>query len=224
MGSGAAATKAVSNLVLLDGRFDALPGVVAEGRRIIANIERISRLFLTKTTWAMLLGIFFGLTMWAFPFLPRQLSAMDGFTIGLPAFALALLPNAQRYLPGFLRRSLAFSVPGGFAVAAGVIAMQLWMRSVGGYTEVEGKTATTIAMSIAGIWVLVALSRPLTKLKWSIIVAALVVFVLAYTFPFVKDFFEFVPLTIDQVIPPLVVGSCVAAVLELVNRFALRVR
>ncbi|MEN9752786.1 MAG: hypothetical protein RL670_477, partial [Actinomycetota bacterium] len=64
MGSGAAATKAVSNLILLDGRFDALPGVVAEGRRIIANIERVSRLFLTKTTWAMLLAIFFGITLW----------------------------------------------------------------------------------------------------------------------------------------------------------------
>jgi cation-transporting ATPase E len=218
MGSGAAATKAVSNLILLDGRFDALPGVVAEGRRIIANIERVSRLFLTKTTWAMLLAIFFGITLWTFPFLPRQLSAMDGYTIGLPAFALALLPNAQRYLPGFLRRSLAFCLPAGLAVALGVAAIELWMRAVGGYSEVESQTATTIAMSIAGIWVLATLSRPLNAVKLAIVAAAIVVFIAAYTLPIVNTFFGFVALSPTQLVAPLVVGCGSAALLEVINR------
>src|SRR5690606_7059542 len=66
--SAAQATKAVARLVLLDGRFERLPGVVAEGRRVIANIERVSMLFLTKTTYALSVGVIFGLLAWAFPF------------------------------------------------------------------------------------------------------------------------------------------------------------
>ncbi|MEY4312848.1 MAG: hypothetical protein RLZZ319_357, partial [Actinomycetota bacterium] len=123
MGSGAAATKAVSNLVLLDGRFSSLPGVVDEGRKVIANIERLSRLFLTKTVWAMLLAAFFGIAAQSFPFLPRQLSAVDMFTIGVPSFLLALLPNSRRYVPGFLGRALAFCVPAGVVTASAVLGL-----------------------------------------------------------------------------------------------------
>ena len=103
MNSGAAATKAVARLVLLDGQFSHLPDVVAEGRQVIANIERVSMLFLTKTAYATGLAILFGLLVLEFPFLPRQLSITDGLTIGIPAFFLALLPNTQRYVPGFLQ-------------------------------------------------------------------------------------------------------------------------
>jgi cation-transporting ATPase E len=97
MDSAAAATKAVSRLVLLDGRFDRLPGIVAEGRQVIANIERVSMLFLAKTAYAVILSVTFGALLWGFPFLPRQLSATDGITIGIPAFFLALVPNLRRY-------------------------------------------------------------------------------------------------------------------------------
>ena len=96
MNSGSAATKAVARLVLLDGQFSHLPDVVAEGRQVIANIERVSMLFLTKTAYATGLAILFGMMVLEFPFLPRQLSITDGLTIGIPAFFLALMPNAQR--------------------------------------------------------------------------------------------------------------------------------
>ena len=111
MGSGAAATRAVARLVLLDGQFSHLPKVIDEGRRVIANVERLSKLFLTKTVFALILAIFFGLMLWPFPFLPRQFSAVDGLTIGLPALVLALLPKAPRYVPGYLRRAAAFCAP-----------------------------------------------------------------------------------------------------------------
>ena len=68
-------------------------------------------LFLTKTVYATLLAVLFGLLVLEFPFLPRQLSITDGLTIGIPAFFLALMPNAQRYIPGFLRRSPGGGVP-----------------------------------------------------------------------------------------------------------------
>ena len=110
MNSAAPATKAVARLVLLDGRFDRLPGVVAEGRRVIANIERVSKLFLSKTAYSIAIAVSFGLLNLQFPFLPRQLSFTDGLTIGIPSFFLALMANSRRYRPGFLRRSLSFAV------------------------------------------------------------------------------------------------------------------
>ena len=57
MGSGSPASRAVAQIVLLDNKFATLPYVVGEGRRVIGNIERVSNLFLTKTTYATLLAI-----------------------------------------------------------------------------------------------------------------------------------------------------------------------
>jgi cation-transporting ATPase E len=88
--------------VLLDGRFATLPGVVAEGRRVTANIERVANLYVTKTVWATMLAFLVGLTWWAYPFLPRHLSIVDVLTIGIPSFFLALAPNTRRYRPGSL--------------------------------------------------------------------------------------------------------------------------
>ena len=101
MGSGAAATRAVAELVLLDSRFATLPGVVAEGRRVTANIERVANLFITKTVWATLLAVAVGATLLPYPFLPRHLTIIDTLAIGIPSFFLALAPNTRRYLPGF---------------------------------------------------------------------------------------------------------------------------
>ena len=72
MGGGSAAARGVARLVLLDGRFAALPAVVAEGRRVLANIERVAKLFLTKTVYALLLSLAVGLAGLPFPFLPRH--------------------------------------------------------------------------------------------------------------------------------------------------------
>ena len=106
MGNGAPATRAVAQIVLLDGSFATLPGVVAEGRRVIANIERVANLFVTKTVYAMLLAIAVGFARWPYPFLPRHLTIVSTLTIGIPAFFLALAPNTRRYEPGFVQRVL----------------------------------------------------------------------------------------------------------------------
>ena len=112
MGSGAPATKAVAELVLLNGSFGALPGVVAEGRRVTANIERVANLFITKTVWATLLAVAVGVTLLPYPFLPRQLTIIDSLAIGIPSFFLALAPNTRRYQPGFTGRDPALRHPG----------------------------------------------------------------------------------------------------------------
>jgi len=217
MGSAAAATKAVSNLVLLDSKFSSLPGVVSEGRRVIANIERVSRLFLTKVVWAMTLTLVFGSFLWAYPILPRQISAMDVFTIGLPSFALALLPNSRRYLPGFLKRALYFCVPGGLIVGGSVIALDVWLRSAG-YSVEEERSSTAILMSIAGLWVLCALARPFTRASLSIVVAMYALMVGTFAVPAIGNFFGFTQLDPAQWFAPVVLGVLVCAGLETVNR------
>ena len=223
MGSGSPATKAVSNLVLLDGKFSNLPGVVAEGRRVIANVERVSKLFLTKTTWALTLALTFGLLAWPFPFLPRQLSGIDSFTIGLPAFALALLPNPQRYLPGFLKRALRFTIPSGLAIALSVIALRLVTHSQN-WTDGQAQTATMVTMSVTGIWVLSILARPLDRIKLAIFVGMIAVGVLVFTVPLATAYFGFVALTWTQLAIAGGIGVAGGAIIDLASRLQRNVR
>lgn len=218
MGSGSAATKAVARIILLDGKFSSLPGVVAEGRKVIANIERIARLFLTKTTWAMTLAITFGLLLWRFPYLPRQLSALDGFTIGLPSFALALLPNKQRYLPGFLGRTLRFTIPSGLIIGGSVVWLAAMLQGQGNLGI--SQTSVSLLLAIAGLWVIVTLSRPFDKWRISIVVASYILFALVFCVPFVATFFGFVWLTPQQLIEPLGISLLACSGIESTHRWA----
>lgn len=216
MGSGSAATRAVANLVLLDNRFASLPEIVSEGRRVIANVERLSRLFLTKTVWAMILAVVFGLTFWEFPFLPRQLSAVDGFTIGIPAFLLAFLPNSQRYQPGFLKRALLFCVPAGLVTALGVIVLSVIMRT-SSWTQAESQTATAMLLSITGLWVLSSLDRPTNRTKLGVLLAMLLLAFALFYLPLTVEFFGFTQLGLDKFLPVVGLGAVVGASLELIR-------
>lgn len=217
MGSGAPATRAVSNLVLLDSRLSSLPGVVDEGRKVIANIERLSRLFLTKTVWAMILAAVFGALFMSFPFLPRQLSAIDFFTIGIPAFLVALLPNSRRYVPGFLGRALLFCIPAGVVTAAAVLWLTWAIATAGTWELAESQTATALVLSMTGLWVLTSLTRPLDVWRVAIVAAMVVVSVGLFGIPFFAEFFGFVPLTWEQFSLVAIAGGTANAVLSVIT-------
>lgn len=220
MNSGAAATKAVARLVLLDGQFSHLPDVVAEGRQAIANIERVSMLFLTKTVYATGLAILFGCLVMEFPFLPRQLSITDGLTIGIPAFFLALLPNAQRYVPGFLRRSLSFAIPAGIIIAIALTVYTRLALSLGA-PEPELRTGATIVLAVVGLWVLTVLSRPITRVKGLVIGAMFVALLTIFSVPIVAEFFQLVDP--GQEVAALVAAVAVVTIMGIeVVRFAHR--
>lgn len=218
MESGSPATKAVARIILLDGRFSHLPGVVAEGRQVIANIERVSMLFLTKTAYATGLAVLFGIMLLQFPFLPRQLSVVDGLTIGLPAFVLALLPNTRRYLPGFLRRSLTFAIPAG-AIIAVTLAGYARAADAIGIPQDELRTGSTLILTIVGLWVLIVLSRPIEGLKLAVIGAMMVGLILVYSVPIAADFLQFVNPTLPTAL--LIIGTVLIAILgiEIVRFF-----
>ena len=190
MDTAAQATKAVARIVLLDGRFDRMPGVVAEGRRVIANIERVSMLFLTKTTYAFAIAVVFGLLAWSFPFLPRQLSITDGLTIGIPAFFLALMPNADRYRSGFLKRSLAFSIPSGLIVTAALIVLHVAGDRLGAFSVTDMQAASTLTLAGIALWVLAVLARPVSPFRILIVLAMYAGLALVWLIPLTRDFFE----------------------------------
>jgi len=188
MGSGAAATKAVAELVLLDGRFATLPGVVAEGRRVTANIERVANLFVTKTVWTALLAIAVGVTLLPYPFLPRHLTIIDTLTIGVPSFFLALAPNQRRYVPGFVSRVLRFAIPAGGIVAAATLAAYLLARAAG-LALAQQRTAAVLVAFILSLCVLVLLAIPLTWRRFLLVVAALAGFAMLFPLPAVRGFY-----------------------------------
>ena len=191
MGSGAAATKSVARMVLLDGQFSRLPRVVAEGRRVIANIERVSNLFLTKTVYAILLSVVIGVLLWNFPFLARQFAPTDGLTIGIPALFLALAVEQRPYRPGFLRRSLRFSIPAGAVTAMVLIGVLAYARLSETYPARESATAAAIALSILGFWVLLVTSRPLTRGRSLMLITMVIVQVGCFVVPVVREFLDF---------------------------------
>ena len=188
MGSGSPATRAIAQLVLLDGKFATLPGVVAEGRRVIGNIERVANLFLTKTVYATLLSFIIGLVGWAFIFLPRHLTLISALTIGIPAFFLALAPNKARYRPGFVKRVLRFAVPAGIVAALAAFAAGALSRVYSWISLSESRTAAVIVIAIIGLWVLGVLARPFNLWKALLVTAMAAGFLLALLVPFVRDF------------------------------------
>ena len=174
--------------MLLDGRFATLPGVVAEGRRVTANIERVANLFVTKTVWATLLAIAAGVALLPFPFLPRHLTIIDTLAIGVPSFFLALAPNPRRYRPGFTGRVLRFAIPAGAIIAAATFAAYALARAAG-LPLVQQRTAAVLVTLTLSLCVLVLLAIPLTWRRMLLVGAALAGFVLLFPLPVVRDFY-----------------------------------
>ena len=215
MGNGTQATKAVAQIVLVDSKFSVLPGVLSEGRRIIANMERVSSLFLAKTTYAAVLVIVTALVGWRYPFLPRQFSYIDSLTIGIPAFFLALWPNPRRYVPGFLRRTLSLAMPTGVILATTALVA---FGIVDGPPQARESTAAILSLMLGAIWLLVITSRPLSLWKWVLLASVISATVGGVLIAPVRDFFSMVAPNGYEWLVILCVGACSAALIEIAQR------
>jgi cation-transporting ATPase E len=190
MGSGSEATKAVADLVLTDNAFSSLPTVVNEGRKVINNVERVSNLFVTKAAYAVLLTFAVGLLDSPFPFLPRQLTLIGTFSIGVPGFFLALAPEVDLIRPGFLRRVLWFSIPAGvIAGTATLIAYEMALH-VAELDLDEARTLATVTLLAIGLVVLAVASRPVRSWKLGLVVAMAAGYVVVFLVPFLRDYFR----------------------------------
>jgi cation-transporting ATPase E len=213
MGGGAQAARAVAQIVLLRSRFDVLPDVVAEGRRIIGNIERVANLFLTKTVYVALLALAVGVAQLPFPFYPRHLTIVSTLTIGVPAFFLALAPNRRRARAHFLRRVLRFALPAGVIAASATFAAYAVASLETDLGVPAARTTATIVLFGVGMVVLTLLALPLTRLRSLLLAALVAVFLGLFVLPATRTFFALST-------PPLLVWVS-AAVLVLAAAAAL---
>jgi len=236
MGNGAQATKAVAQLVLLDGRFSHMPSVLAEGRRVIGNVERVANLFVAKNVMSLIAILSAALFVLPFPFLPRHLTLVSAVTIGIPAFFLALGPNKRRYIPGFLKRVLRFAVPAGVVSGLVVLVSYVLARnevgappaseclvktesndSVANVICWQPSTAATIALLFTAFWILVVLSRPFRPWKTALVGSMVGLAALAFITPLGQSFFNF-SLTTTTLWMSLAVGAVGAAGIEIIYR------
>jgi cation-transporting ATPase E len=154
MGSGSDASRSVARVVLLDGTFAAIPQLLGEARRVIANIERVAGLFVTKTVYAAIIAVIIGVAAVPFPFYPRHLTIVSTLAIGVPGFFLALAPGAPRAKPGFTRRVLAFTIPAGTAAAAATLGSYALARAADGTSTQAARTAAMLALLAVSLWIL----------------------------------------------------------------------
>lgn len=191
MASGSEASRNVADLVLLDSDFSAMPYIVAEGRRCINNIGRSAALFLVKTVFATILGIWFVFLNLPYVFVPIQLTLISGVTIGIPAFFLALEPNNERVRGNFLYTVIRRALPGGLTIVCSVLLIEF----IGWILEVSPDEISTIAVlitTVIGFLVLNEVSSPLTRMR-RILIGGLGLIFLAAVFIF-PDLFSLVSL------------------------------
>ena len=190
MGSGSASTRAVAQLVLLDNSFATLPEVLAQGRKVINNVERVANLFVTKAAYAVLLTVLVGIFTVEYPFLPRHLTLVGTFSIGVPGLFLALAPSTELIRPGFLTRVLRFSIPAGVLAAMASFFVYEIARRHEEVTLPEARTVATFTLLGVGLVILMVISRPLRPWKFGLAAAMAGSYMLVMVWPWARGYFE----------------------------------
>ena len=218
MGSGSGATKAVAQIVLLDDRFATLPEVVAEGRRVIGNIERVANLFLVKSVYSFVLVILVGIFQLEYPFLPRHTTLIAALTIGIPAFFLALAPNYERAKPGFVRRVLRFAIPAGL-VAGTEVFIAYWVARAESGSLVQAQTTAMVSLFACSLYIVQLVARPIVWWKVVLIASMAGLFVLCVVLPAGRKFFDLHFGSWYQWTTGLVIAAISCIALELLWRY-----
>jgi len=220
---------------LLDNKFATLPYVVAEGRRVIGNIERVSNLFLTKTVYSVLLafliglsgvlGQLFGFESLPYPFLPRHVTIAAWFTIGIPAFVLSLAPNNERARTGFVQRVMRLAVPSGLIIgtASFVCYLLTYSGSHSSETErVQASTATLITLIMIAMWVLAIVARPYNWWKLLLIGVSAASYLILFSVPVSRHFFKLDPSNVTVTTVALICGAVGIVAVELASAIMTR--
>ncbi len=217
MASGSEAARNVSQLVLLDSNFSSMPKVVAEGRRVINNIQKVSILFLTKTIFSFLLAVVALLRNGTYPISPSQLFMIDFLVIGAPSFFLALEPNDRKVVGKFLFNVLSRSIPGALVVIVNSIIIFM-MEGILGLETQETSTLIVITATYTCMMVLFKVCSPFNILRRILFFCSFTAFICLTLFvPWIFDFTpffaipgsDFVPLELSSIL--LIICLCEAA-------------
>lgn len=214
MASGSDASRNVSQLVLLDSDFSALPSVVAEGRRVINNIERAASLFLVKTTFSAVLSlllIIFQLS--TYPFEPIQLTLINTLFVGIPSFILALEPNDRRVKGNFLSKVFKRALPAGLTVAFAITLICWIYNDIGFDVSPQISTMSVYITACVSFIVLMQVCMPYTKDKIFMLALLFVAFVFAVSNPFLSEMFTLVSLYPDMVVKLVIIMLCIIPIM-----------
>ena len=200
MGSGSDAAKNVAHLVSINSNFSALPDVVAEGRRVVNNLQRTCSLFLVKTMFAVLFTLISVITMWSspnsnapfqYPFTPNNMYVWELLTIGIGSLFLSLQPNNERLKPGFLNNILTRSVPAALTqVLACVVFFIAAFATAGTFIDFEtAKAMAVITFSVGSFIVLFRICMPFDIYRVALVIGLVIIGVIF----FMIDIFVFYP-------------------------------
>jgi cation-transporting P-type ATPase E len=194
-GTGAQMARSVADLVLVSGDFDVVPQLVAEGRRALRNLQRVAKLYVTKSAFAAFLILTIGTTSEAYPLLPRHLSIAAAIAIGIPTFFLALAPSTGAWRPSHFARDVArFAVPAGFIAGTGLTASYLFAIHDLDYSIVDSRTIATSVLIVVGLYLVLALeatgSRKRSTLVAAMCLALAGMYVATIVIPASRHFFE----------------------------------
>ena len=155
MAQGSEAAKNIANLVLLDNNFKNMPYIVAEGRRVINNIQRAASLFLVKTIFSTLLSVITLFLNYRYPFVPIQLTLISSLTIGIPSFFLALEPNHNRIKGNFIINVITHAAPGALMVIVSILSVSIY-TTIFQYSD---EVRSTMCVTLTGACMLTILHR-----------------------------------------------------------------
>lgn len=172
MASGSEAASQVAQLVLMDSDFSKMPAVVAEGRRVVNNIERTASLFLVKNIFSMLLSLFSVCMVLEYPLEPAQISLISMFTIGIPGFIMSLEPNKERIQGRFLSKVIRKALPAGLTDFLVVSAMVIFCKEFA-VNESDVSTACTVIVAIVGFMILYRIASPMNRLHWIMLIGVI---------------------------------------------------
>ncbi len=180
MASGSQVACQVSHIVLLDSDFSAMPSVVAEGRRVINNIERSAALYLVKNIFSLCLAVISLIFTFTYPFSVSQMSLISTFTIGLPSFVLAMEPNHSLVKGRFLSNVVYRALPSAFSDLLLTVGIVMFY-SVFGLSKDELGTICTIVVGVVGLLMIHRTCQPYNTLRKVLMASCVVLFFLGAT-------------------------------------------
>lgn len=212
-GSGVQMAKSVADVVLVKGGFEAVPEMVKEGRQILRNLQRVAKLYVSKSAFAAFLILTVGTTATAYPLLPRHFSLVAALTIGIPTFFLALAPSAGPWRPSrFLRELGRFAIPAGVGAGVAVVASYQFALNALELSLIESRTVAATAVVLVGLFLVLALEGTARRRGKLVTLLCLVLgtfYALALALPVTRDFFELAVPT-AAIVATAVVGSAIA--------------
>ena len=188
IGEGSDAARRAAKIVLMNSNFSSVPSIIDEGRQSINNLERSATLFLSKTTYAVILAVLFVLIPIKYPFIPIEMSLLNFVCIGFPGVILALETNTSRIKNQFLSNVKKYSIPIGIAISIAILVFSIIATNLN-LTQSQMSLISAIIVFVIDFFLIYRISRPLNKFRTLLLGVILAIFILAISIPLTRIFF-----------------------------------